>query len=126
MCGAIGKQQGGSRAAFSTPLALALVSVSSGAQDVNNLRRCGAYTLIVQHHVQALVVGNRGEPCGNNCLLLGTLVLEAAAFHLKDAPLDRGQTAGLGLCFRLVLCLRLSLYLRLGFSGLSGFSAFLF
>ena len=48
-----------------------LVSVSAGAQHVDHLRRCGAYTLIIEHHVQALVVGNRGESGGDNRLLFG-------------------------------------------------------
>ena len=68
-----------------------LVSVSADAQNVDHLRRCGAYPLIVQHHVQALVVGNRGESGGDNRLLFGTLVLEAAALHLKDAGAPPGS-----------------------------------
>ena len=53
-------------AVFSTPLTIALVSVSAGAQNVDHLRRCGAYPLIIQHHVQALVVGNRGDSGGDS------------------------------------------------------------
>ena len=83
-------------AVFSTPLTIALVSVSASAQDVDNLRCYGAYTLIIEHHVQAL---------------------EAAARHLKDAARHRGQATGLAPYLRLVLCFRL---------GLSGFSSFLF
>ena len=60
-----------------------LVSVSASAQNLDNLRRCGTYTLIVQHHVQALIVGNRGESGGDNRLLFGALVLESAALHLR-------------------------------------------
>ncbi|BAI64076.1 uncharacterized protein conserved in archaea [Rothia mucilaginosa DY-18] len=86
-----------------------LVSVSAGAQNVDHLRRCGAYPLIIEHHIQALIVGNRGETGGDNRLLLGTLVLEAAALHLKDAALHRGQPAGLALGFRLVFYFRLAL-----------------
>ena len=70
-----------------------LVSVSAGAQNVDHLRRCGAYPLIIEHHIQALIVGNRGETGGDNRLLLGTLVLEAAALHLKDAPTPHSGTA---------------------------------
>lgn len=114
---------------FSTPLTIALVSVSTGTQNVDNLRRCGAYPLIVQHHVQALVVGNRGESGGDNRLLFGALVFESAALHLKDAALHRSQTAGLLLRFRLALRFHLALLFRLVFYfrlGLSGFSTFLF
>ena len=105
-----------------------LVSVSAGAQNLDHLRRCGTYPLIVQHHVQALIVGNRGESGGNNCLLFGSLVLEAAALHLKDAALHRGQTAELLLRFRLIMCFYLVLYLRMSpclCLDLSGFGAFL-
>ena len=90
-----------------------LVSVSAGAQDVDYLRCCGAYPLIVQHHVQALVVGNGRESGGDNRLLFGALVLEAAALHLKDAALHRGQTTGLLLRFRLILYFYLVLCLRM-------------
>lgn len=98
-------------AVFSTPLTIALVSVSASAQDVDNLRCYGAYTLIIEHHVQALVVGNRSKSGSDNRLLFGALVLEAAALHLKDAALHRGQATGL------------APYLRL---GLRGFCSFLF
>ena len=69
--------------ARTTPQFEPLVSISAGAQNVDNLRRCGAYPLIVQHHVQALVVGNRAESGGDNRLLFGALVLEATALHLR-------------------------------------------
>ena len=76
-------------AVFSTPLTIALVSVSASAQDVDNLRCYGAYTLIIEHHVQALVVGNRSKSGSDNRLLFGALVLEAAALHQLVPVLTR-------------------------------------
>ena len=56
-------------------------------------------------------------------------MLEAAALHLKNAALHRGQATGLLLRFRLILYFYLALLFRMVFYfrlALHGFSTFLF